>query len=79
MNNVDFIKKYGKLEFYMICKDISQDLAVAKVTGKIGGYKINKRQKNVKFYRNNKHSLCLDFATIFTLGIDKLSDYIERG
>lgn len=78
MKNVDFIRKYGKFEFYIICKDIPQDLAVAKTMKKIGGYKINKRRNNVVFYKSNGHNVCLDFATIFTLGIDRINDYIEN-
>ena len=77
MNNTDFIKKYGKFEFHEMCKSISQDLATAKAMKKIGGYKVSNNKKIVKFYRKNKDSVCVDFATIFTLGIDKLSNYIE--
>ena len=76
MNNTDFIKKYGKFEFYEMCKCISQDLAIAKAMKKIGGYKVSNK-KRVKFYRKGKDSVYVDFATIFTLGIDKLSNYIE--
>lgn len=37
MNNTDFIKKYGKFEFYEMCKDISQDLAIARAMKKNWG------------------------------------------
>lgn len=77
MNNTDFIKKYGKFEFYEMCKDISQDLAIARAMKKIGGYKVSNNKKRVKFYRKDKDSVYVDFATIFTLGIDKLNNYIE--
>ena len=77
MNNTDFIKKYGKFEFYEMCKCISQDLAIAKAMKKIGGYKVSNNKKRVKFYRKDKYSVYVDFATIFTLGTDKLKNYIE--
>lgn len=77
MNNTDFIKKYGKFEFYEMCKDISQDLAIARAMKKIGGYQINNSKKRVKFYRKDKESIYVDFATIFMLGIDKLDSYIR--
>lgn len=65
MNNADFIKKYGKFEFYEMCKNISQDLAIAKAMKKIGGYKVSNK-KRVKFYRKGKDSVYVDFATVFT-------------
>ena len=58
MNNTDFIKKYGKFEFYEMCKCISQDLAIAKAMKKIGGYKVSNNKKRVKFYRKDKDSVC---------------------
>ena len=76
MNNTDFIKKYGKFEFYEMCKNISQDLAIAKAKKKIGGYKVSNK-KRVKFYRKGKDSVYVDFATVFTLGIDELNNYIR--
>ena len=77
MNNADFIKKYGKLEFYEMCKGISQDLAIAKAMKEIGGYKVSNNKKKVKFYRKDKNSVYVDFATVFTLGIDELNNYIK--
>lgn len=77
MSNAEFIKEYGKFEFREMCKNISQDLAIAKAMKKIGGYKVNNNKKRVKFYRKDKYSVYVDFATIFTLGIDKLNNYIE--
>ena len=77
MNNTDFIKKYGKFEFYEMCKGVSQDLVIAKAMKKIGSYKVSYNKRRVKFYRKDKYSVYVDFATIFTLGIDKLSNYIE--
>ena len=77
MNNTGFIKKYGKFEFYEMCKNISQDLAIAKAMKKIGGYKVSNNKKKVKFYRKDKNSVYVDFATVFTLGIDELNNYIK--
>ena len=77
MNNTDFIKKYGKFEFYEMCKGVSQDLVIAKAMKKIGSYKISNNKRRVKFYRKDKNSVYIDFAIIFTLGIDKLNNYIE--
>ena len=79
MSNAEFIKEYGKFEFREMCKNISQDLAIAKATKKIGGYKVNNTKKIVKFYRKDKESVYLDFATIFTLGYNQIDKYINRG
>lgn len=78
MSNAEFIKEYGKFEFREMCKNISQDLAIAKATKKIGGYKVNNTKKIVKFYRKDKESVSVDFAIVFTLGVDKLKKYIEN-
>lgn len=78
MSNAEFIKEYGKFEFREMCKNISQDLAIAKATKKIGGYKVNNTKKIVKFYRKDKESVSVDFAIVFTLGVDKLKNYIEN-
>ena len=78
MSNAEFIKEYGKFEFREMCKNISQDLAIAKATKKIGGYKVNNTKKIVKFYRKDKESVSVDFAIVFTLGVDKLEKYIEN-
>lgn len=78
MSNAEFIKEYGKFEFREMCKNISQDLAIAKATKKIGGYKVNNTKKIVKFYRKDKESVNVDFAMVFTLGVDKLKKYIEN-
>ena len=79
MSNAEFIKEYGKFEFREMCKNISQDLAIAKAMKKIGGYKVNNTKKIVKFYRKDKESVYLDFATIFTLGCNQIEKYINGG
>ena len=79
MSNAEFIKEYGKFEFIEMCKNISQDLAVAKAMKKIGGYKVNNTKKIVKFYKKDKESVYLDFATIFTLGYNQIDKYINGG
>ncbi len=78
MNNADFIKKYGKIEFYDVCKNISYDLSIAKLKKEIDFYKINKKKKVVKFYNKNNKSICLEFATIYSIGFKNLRNYIER-
>ena len=78
MSNAEFIKEYGKFEFREMCKNISQDLAIAKAMKKIEGYKVNNTKKIVKFYRKDKESVSVDFAIVFTLGVDKLKNYIEN-
>ena len=60
-----------------MCKGISQDLAIAKAMKEIGGYKVSNNKKKVKFYRKDKNSVYVDFATVFTLGIDELNNYIK--
>ena len=53
-SNADFIKKYGQFEFYEMCKFVPQDLAIARISKNIGGYKINNTKKRVIFYRWKK-------------------------
>ena len=77
MNNTDFIKKYGKFEFYEMCKGVSQDLVIGKAMKKIGSYKVSYNKRRVKFYRKDKDSVYVDFAMISTLEIDKLNNFIE--
>lgn len=78
MKNIDFIKKYGKREFIDICKYVPMQLSLAKTEKKIGGFKINNSKKYVKFYRKDKESVYLEFATIFNIGCDKLAEYINK-
>ena len=78
-SNADFIKKYGRVEFREMCKFIPQALAIARISKNIGGYKINNTKKRVKFYRKDKESVYLDFATIFTLGCNRIDKYINGG
>lgn len=78
MKNIDFIKKYGKREFIDICKYVPMQLSLAKTEKKIGGFKINNSKKYVKFYRKDKESIYLEFATIFNIGCDKLAEYINK-
>ena len=78
MKNIDFIKKYGKREFIDICKYIPMQLLLARTEKKIGGFKINNSKKYVKFYRKDRESVYLEFATIFSIGCDNLAKYIEK-
>ena len=78
MTNVDFIKRYGKREFIDMCTYIPQSLCLAKVQEKIGGFKINNTKKYVKFYRKGKESKNIEFATIFSIGCDKLQKYLDE-
>ena len=78
MKNIDFIKKYAKREFIDICKYVPMQLSLAKTEKKIGGFKINNSKKYVKFYRKDKESVYLEFATIFNIGCDKLAEYINK-
>lgn len=76
-SNTEFIKKYGKIEFYEMCKYIPQELALAKINKIIGGYKVSNRKKRVKFYRKDSRGVYLDFATIFSLGCQYIDNYIN--
>lgn len=78
MNNSSFVKEYGKREFYDMCKYICMQLSIAKAQRKIGGFKINNKQKRVKFYRKDKENVSLDFATIYDIGCSKLKQYIDK-
>lgn len=78
MKNIDFIKKYGKREFIDICKYIPMQLSLARAEKKIGGFKINNSKRYVKFYRKDRESINLEFATIYYIGCDKLAEYINK-
>lgn len=78
MNNADFINKYGRFEFNEMCKYLPQQLYYARICKQIGGFKISNRKRVVKFYRKSGKSIYLDFATIFHIGTDKLSDYLDK-
>lgn len=78
MKNIDFIKKYGKREFIDICKYIPMQLSLARAEKKIGGFKINNSKKYVRFYRKDRESINLEFATIYYIGCDKLAEYINK-
>lgn len=78
MNNADFIKKYGRYEFNEMCKYLPQQLTYARMCKQIGGFKISNRKKIVKFYRKSGKSIYLDFATIFSVGNERLSDYLDK-
>jgi hypothetical protein len=78
MNNIDFIKQYGKREFIDMCEFIFMQLSITKAQRKIGDFKVNNSKKYVKFYRKNKDSVNLEFATIYHIGCDKLADYLDN-
>ena len=78
MRNIDFIKQYGKREFVDMCKFIPTQLSVAKAQKEIGGFKVNNSKKYVKFYRKNKESVNLEFATIYYIGIHRLAHYLDN-
>jgi len=78
MGNKEFVNKYGKKEFIDICNYICTELALAKIQRKIGNFKINNSKHNVLFYRKNKSNVMLDMATIYGVGCNNLSKYIEK-
>ena len=78
MRNIDFIKQYGKREFIDMCKFIPMQLSIAKAQKQIGGFKVNNSKKYVKFYRKDKESVNLEFATIYRIGMNRLADYVEK-
>lgn len=78
MRNIDFIKQYGKREFIDMCKFIPIQLSIAKAQKQIGGFKVNNSKKYVKFYRKDKESVNLEFATIYHIGMNRLADYVEK-
>lgn len=78
MRNIDFIKQYGKREFIDMCKFIPMQLSIAKAQKQIGGFKVNNSKKYVKFYRKDKESVNLEFATIYNIGMNRLADYVEK-
>lgn len=78
MRNIDFIKQYGKREFIDMCKFIPMQLSIAKAQKQIGGFKVNNSKKYVKFYRKDKESVNLEFATIYHIGMNRLADYVEK-
>jgi len=67
MSNQDFINKYGRLEFYDMCKNIAQDLQIAKIRKKISGYRLHNKTKKVTIYKKDKTSITIDFATAYCM------------
>lgn len=78
MNNIDFIKEYGKKEFYNMCKDIEQELYIAKAQKQIGHFKTNNSKKKVKFYIKDEKDICLEYAMIYNIGCSNIKKYIEN-
>ena len=75
MTNIDFKNKYGKREFNDMCKYVIEELSIAKAQKQLGGFKINNTKKYVRFFINNK-SICIEFATIFQIGCEKIEKYL---
>ena len=78
MSNKEFKERYGLLEFRDMCKKVIEDLAVAKIEKKIKYYIINRKNNSVKVFYNTNKNKTLDFALIFTLGINNINKYLER-
>lgn len=78
MNNKKFIEKYGKDEFYSLCKHIHLDLFNAKSKKKICSYKVHNRKKYVTFFLGNGKYVNIDFATIFIVGLEQVSISLKK-
>lgn len=79
MTNTEFINKYGRYEFNAMCKYLPQQLFYAKLSKNIGNFKINRKRKIVRFYiGKNKRNVSLEYAQIFSIGIDNIQAYIEK-
>lgn len=78
MSNSEFIKVYGKREFYDMCDYVYQELSLAKARRQlICRFKINNSKKRVKFINKDKE-FSLEFATIWNIGCMNLQQYIEN-
>lgn len=78
MSNKEFKERYELLEFRDMCKKVIEDLAIAKIEKKIKYYIINRKNNSVKVFYNTNKNKTLDFALIFTLGINNINKYLER-
>lgn len=79
MTNAEFINKYGRYEFNALCKYLPQQLSYAKLCGSIGNFKINRKGRFVWFYVDkNKKGVGLEYAKIFSIGIDNIKQYIKK-
>ena len=78
MTNKDFIEKYGKKEFVDICNYICIELSLTRIQRKIGNFKINNSKKYATFYRKDGKHIRVEMATIYSIGVDNLSKYVEK-
>ncbi len=64
MNNAEFIKKYGKREFYALADDVCDILSVWKINKEIRHFKCSNRKKRATLYLNDGTTKNVDYATI---------------
>lgn len=73
MNNKEFIKKYGALEFNDLTDSIGLRLGVLRANRQIGAFKINVKKKTVTFFTKNGNK-AFDLATIFYLTDEQIQN-----
>ena len=65
MTNNEFIKKYGKSEFYSLKEYVYQKLTILKFEKKLKGFKVSNKKSKAKIYLNNGETVFRDFAYIW--------------
>lgn len=66
MNNAEFLKRYGKQEFYALSNDVYDILSIWKINKDIRHFKCSNRKKRAILYMNDGTSKCVDYASIIT-------------
>lgn len=77
MKNYDFIKEYGKREFYDFIKDIDLKLFALKQNKTINYYKKNNKLRTVRVCFQGKF-LVFDYIEILTLSDKQIQTQIEK-
>lgn len=66
MNNGEFIKRYGKREFYALASDVIDILSIWKINKEIRNFKCSNRKKRAILYLNDGTTKYVDYAYIVT-------------
>lgn len=76
MTKKEFIKKYGKENFYSIIEGVKENLIVLYYNKEIPRYRIRKKEK-VEFYINEKR-YSLDIIRIFYMTNKEIISFINQ-
>lgn len=65
MTNGEFIKTYGKAEFYDLKDYVYQRLTILKMDKKLKGFRISNRKGRAQIFLNNGQTVFREFAYIW--------------